>query len=114
MIHCRSAREQMAFYLDDELHGSERVEFERHVRDCETCSHDLERERSFLSSVRSSGGYRAPSHLMTRIEQILDEESESVAASPAFRRRISRLLGGRHARGDRRRIAAIAACVAIV
>jgi anti-sigma factor RsiW len=103
----------MTFYLDDELHGSERHEFELHVRECAVCGSEVERERSFLESVRSSGGHKAPMHLASKIERLLEDEVVSDAASPALRRRITRLLGGSPTGGARRRATAVAAGLAI-
>src|SRR6267142_2324254 len=93
MNQCKEIRNQIAFYLDDELEGGERTEFDAHLRVCETCREVFVREQRFLESVRDcSPLYSAPSDLRARVEQMLDAAPSPHAAPPGLRHRIQRSL----------------------
>lgn len=93
MNQCKEILNQIAFYLDDELEGSERAEFDAHLRACETCREIFGREQRFFESVRDCRPlYSAPPELRARVERML-----SVAPSPhsppaELRHRIQRSL----------------------
>ena len=80
---CRDIKGRIALYLDDELQGSERVEFERHLNDCDSCRALLESERRFLDVVRQYRPLRQASpELHARIESLL-MNSKAAPLSPA-------------------------------
>lgn len=55
MKNCADLREQLSLYLDNELQGEERTAFEAHARACQSCASLVEKERTFLTAIRSSG-----------------------------------------------------------
>ena len=52
MQACDDIRGRINLYLDNELQGDDRLEFESHLRDCEPCRSITATERRFLESVR--------------------------------------------------------------
>ena len=93
MNQCKEIRNQIAFYLDDELEGSERAEFDAHLRACEACREIFGRQQRFLESVRDcSPLYSAPENLRARVEQMLSAAPSPHATPPGLRHRIQRSL----------------------
>jgi anti-sigma factor RsiW len=93
MNQCKEIRDQIAFYLDDELEGSERTEFDAHLRACEACREIFARQQLFFESVRDcSPLYSAPAELRSRVEQILSTAPSPHATPAKLRHRIQRSL----------------------
>lgn len=93
MNQCEEIRNQIAFYLDDELEGGDRTEFDEHLRACETCREIFERERRFFESIRDcSPLYAAPPELRARVEQILSAAPSPHATPAKLLHRIQRSL----------------------
>jgi len=64
-------------YLDNELQGDERVDFEYHLRDCAACRSFAQAEQRFLDSVRAAEPLYVASHeLRDRVSTALDQPSE--------------------------------------
>jgi len=73
----------MAFYLDDELSGSDLAAFESHLRSCDSCGEMVARERGFIESVREAKPIsEAPPALRSRVEEILGNAAPPYAALP--------------------------------
>lgn len=93
MNHCKDIRNQIAFYLDDELESGERSEFDAHLRACETCREIFARQQRFFESVRDCGPlYETPPELRARVEQILSGAPSPHATPAKLRHRIQRVL----------------------
>ena len=93
MNECKEIRNQIAFYLDDELEQGERTELDAHLRACETCREIFGRERRFLESIRGSSPlYSASSELRARVEEMLSAAPSLHATPPGLRQRIRRSL----------------------
>lgn len=74
MTECQAIRGRMTLYLDEELQGSERTDFEKHLSKCEPCRLLLQNERELLEVVRKTPRlYVASKALRTRIEKLLDD-----------------------------------------
>ena len=54
MKNCDDIRERLSLYLDNELQGDERADFEAHARACQSCATFIEKERAFLNAIRGS------------------------------------------------------------
>ena len=54
MSDCADIRNRLNLYLDNELQGDERVDFEYHLRDCAACRSTAQAEQRFLDSVRAA------------------------------------------------------------
>lgn len=73
MIACSEIRGRLNLYLDDELRGDERVDFENHLRDCQSCRSLAQAEQRFLDSVRTSKPlYVASPELIDRVRSVLN------------------------------------------
>jgi anti-sigma factor (TIGR02949 family) len=110
---CEDIRSRVAFYLDDELSGSDLAAFESHIQNCASCDELIASERRFIESVREAKPlFTAPEELRSRIEQTLSQAAPPYAAPPELRRRVRKTLSAAvspfQSRGSRRRIAAIA------
>jgi anti-sigma factor (TIGR02949 family) len=82
MSACESFRRLLAVYLDGELEGDERSEFESHAHRCEDCRRVLEAERAQADAVaRAHPRRQAPEALRQRVSAIV------AAAPPRARRR---------------------------
>lgn len=74
MNDCKEILGRLTLYLDNELQGDELTLVESHLRSCTGCRLLIERERLFLSEVRSAGPiYNAPDELRARVTEILAE-----------------------------------------
>lgn len=88
MLKCQDIRGLMALYLDDELQGSERVDFEKHVSVCESCRSRFERERRFLETIRQTKLSHIPSRdLRTRIQTLVGTAEPAAIATQRLRSR---------------------------
>ena len=93
MNSCDEIRDRMAFYLDDELRGSELADIEAHLTGCKACRNAIDDERRFLESVRASRTlHTASPELRAQVEGILSDAPPAYAASPDLRRRIQKSL----------------------
>lgn len=54
MSDCADIRNRLNLYLDNELQGDERIDFEYHLRDCAACRSMAQAEQRFLDSVRAA------------------------------------------------------------
>ena len=52
-MDCRTVRDRLFEFLDDELRGDVRSGVERHLDACAPCRDHAARERSFLAAVRA-------------------------------------------------------------
>lgn len=93
MNNCDEIRSRIAFYLDDELRGSDQARFEAHLNECKSCRQAVSGERRFIEGVRQSRPlYEAPPVLRARAERILNDAPPPYAAPPELRARINRSL----------------------
>jgi anti-sigma factor RsiW len=74
MTNCENIRERLTLYLDNELQGDERALVEAHVESCDSCASFVEKELTFLNTIRKSG----PLHV----------------ASPELKAKVSEIVGG--------------------
>lgn len=117
MKACTDIRDQIAFYLDDELRDLERTKLEEHVRSCPTCADLLAEEQAFFDVLRTEGrSDPAPASVRDRVGEILQTTSEPVRASENLRRRVEHLVGAPRTAPAWRRlvVASVAASLALV
>lgn len=75
MTTCDSLRRLVSPYLDGELVGEDRADFEAHVRECASCRESLEREREVVRAIRHSLPlYEAPKELRDRVDRLTREQ----------------------------------------
>ncbi|HZE72595.1 MAG TPA: zf-HC2 domain-containing protein [Pyrinomonadaceae bacterium] len=90
MSKCQDIRGRMTLFLDDELAGSERAGFERHLSQCESCRSRLESERRFLETIRHARPlHSASEELRARVESLLS----TAESDPVDSTRLSPLQG---------------------
>jgi anti-sigma factor RsiW len=82
MSDCADIRSRLNLYLDNELQGDERVDFEFHLRECQPCRSLAQAETRFLYSIRTSDPlYVASPELTDRVRSILQlNDKDSVYA----------------------------------
>jgi anti-sigma factor RsiW len=119
MKQCDDIRARTAFYLDDELRGSELSGFEEHLKSCKSCADVVANERRFLESVREARPlYPAPPELRVRAEEILDSARPPHSAPSELRRRVQRSIWQATRRtfhlDARRSVVAVGATIAVV
>ena len=82
MTPCDALRRLVSPYLDGELLGEDRADFEAHVRGCAACRASLEQERAVVRAVQESLPlYEAPASLRERVAE-LAHKPEAVPAPP--------------------------------
>lgn len=107
---CEEVRAAIAFYLDDELSGSDLVAFESHLESCASCSEMMASERRFIEGIREAKPLRqAPPELRSSVERILSNSAPPYAAPPELRRRVRKSLSSPFHLSSRRRLIAVAA-----
>lgn len=73
MTNCENIRERLTLYLDNELQGDERAAVEAHVESCNSCASFVEKQLTFLNTVRNGAPlYVASPELKTKVAEILD------------------------------------------
>ena len=71
-LSCKLTQRFVPGYLDGELDLSRTIEMETHLRVCEECAQELERQQALRAALqRSSLAYAAPSALRERIQSSL-------------------------------------------
>jgi len=95
MSPCDSLRRLVSPYLDGELLGEDRADFEAHVQSCAACRASLEQERAVVRAVQASLPlYQAPAALRERVAELARRPADA-QAPPAGGRRYGRVrLGG--------------------
>ena len=79
MTNCEEIRERLTLYLDNELQGDERALVEAHVESCNSCASFVEKELTFLNTVRKSGPLHVASpELKEKVSEILSGSKEPV------------------------------------
>jgi anti-sigma factor RsiW len=72
MSECTDIKCRLNLYLDDELQGDERVDFENHLRECQSCRSATQAEKRFLDTVRTAEPlYIASPELTSRVRSVL-------------------------------------------
>lgn len=93
MSDCDHIRDQIALFLDGELHEEERSEFESHLSGCPQCSELTGAERDFLANLSDLRPlYQAPAELRSTIASTLASAPAPIVAPSAFRRRLQTTL----------------------
>src|SRR5215510_7508547 len=93
MNRCQDIRSRMTLYLDEELQGNERADFENHLRNCEQCATLLKSEQKFLDVIREVKPlYEASPELRDRVQNLLGTSAPAPTAPEQLRRRIRRSL----------------------
>jgi anti-sigma factor RsiW len=93
MKKCDTIRDQIALYLDDELHHAELAAFDAHRQTCPECDRLCERERLVLDRIRTAKPlYTAPPELREQIERTLRVEPAPYVTPSSLRRRVSGIL----------------------
>lgn len=116
---CEDTRLRVAFYLDDELSGSDLQDFEAHLKSCASCVKMVASERRFIESIREAKPLAiAPPELRSSAEKILDRAAPAYAAPPELRRRVRDSLHAAaspfNLSNNRRRVAFAATIVFVV
>jgi anti-sigma factor RsiW len=94
MTTCDAQRRLISPYLDGELVGEDRAEFEAHVRGCPACRASLEQEHAVVLAIQEALPlYEAPVSLRERVEQQLLRQPPQAAPSAARRAWALRGLG---------------------
>lgn len=86
MTKCTDIRNRLDLYLDNELQGDERVEFEYHLRECLSCRSVAQAEKRFLDTVRSADPlYVASPDLTARVRSALHLPAKHSVKAGDFR-----------------------------
>lgn len=79
MKNCDSIHERLSLYLDNELQGDERTDFEAHIESCDSCASFVEKELAFLNAIRKSAPlYAASPEVKTRVAEIVSGSKQPV------------------------------------
>ncbi|HNJ39891.1 MAG TPA: zf-HC2 domain-containing protein, partial [Acidobacteriota bacterium] len=93
MTQCDRFRDQISFYLDDELGEPERAQLTNHLGQCTSCHKLFEQEQQFLAHIRASQPlYQVSPNFRAKIEQALAEVSAPHRAPASLRDRIQKSM----------------------
>lgn len=93
MTLCDRFRDQISFYLDDELGEPERAQLSVHLGQCESCHKLFEQEQQFLAHIRASQPlYQVSPNFRAKLEQALSEVSAPHRAPASLRDRIQKSM----------------------
>jgi anti-sigma factor RsiW len=114
MRPCDDIREQIAYYVDDELHETERARVEMHLAGCPACAAVLESELAFVERVRASRPYSGASdELRAAVERVVAGAPAPYRASDRLRAQVRAAVEGRRI-SFRRKAFAVVAATAVV
>ena len=71
-IDCEEALRRLLDFLDAELHGESRQEFEQHLERCRSCFSRFEFEKRLKAHIAELGSEPVPAELHDRIRKVLD------------------------------------------
>jgi anti-sigma factor (TIGR02949 family) len=71
-IDCEEALHRLLDFLDAELHGESRQEFEQHLERCRSCFSRFEFEKRLKGHIAALGNEPVPEELQDRIRKVLD------------------------------------------
>ena len=71
-IDCEEALHRLLEFLDAELHGESRHEFEQHLERCRSCFSRFEFEKRLKGHIAALGNEPVPEELQDRIRKVLD------------------------------------------
>ena len=91
MKNCEDIRRRLNLYLDNELQGDERLAFETHLHECQSCAAVFERELSFINAIRECGPLHVASPaLRARVQDTLSRpQRETTSARAGSRSRLT-------------------------
>src|SRR5215216_4763309 len=73
MSDCTDIQSRLNLYLDDELQGDERRDFEHHLQECQSCRLVAQAEKRFLDGIRAAEPlYVASPELTDRVRTVLN------------------------------------------
>lgn len=75
-MNCGDCRELISDFLDGQLHGSVKREFEEHSRTCEDCASALRGVRAVRTRLAELPRHQLPDAFGFRIKRMLAEEAE--------------------------------------
>ncbi len=94
MTTCDALRRLISPYLDGELLGEDRADFEAHVHGCPACRASLEQEHAVVLAIQEALPlYEAPAPLRERVEQLVRQRPAEAPAAPSRRAWSARGLG---------------------
>ena len=82
-MNCRKVKENLAFFLENELPEEQRIRMEDHLKNCLHCSRLLEEFSQLWQGVRQPERIGPSPYFWTRLEQRIVEYEE--ARKPVFR-----------------------------
>src|SRR5262245_61787139 len=93
MSNCTDIQNRLNLYLDNELQGDERVEFEHHLSKCQPCNLLAQAEKRFLSGVRATDPlYVASPELTSRVRSALNERAYDPVSAAQLQSRRGRVI----------------------
>lgn len=102
---CSWTQERIELYVDGELAGADREEFERHVGKCQKCREELTLAEAVVSELRSLPQLDCPEGAVEKAAAVVGTETSGPEGT--WLDRLRRLAGGRVARAPRPAMAAM-------
>jgi hypothetical protein len=73
-MNCKNVQDRLSDYLDNNLSGSEKTDFEAHLKECRTCAAEVTAFRSIIAEASSLDRVAAPDSLWNKIAVELDSK----------------------------------------
>ena len=90
---CEDIRARGTLYLDDELQGDERLLFESHLQECDSCRSFIDSERVFLDAIRQARPLHVASpELRERVKELVSNPPVVPTAPLRLKQQVQRSL----------------------
>jgi len=90
---CKDIRARGTLYLDDELQGDERLLFESHLQECDSCRSFIDSERLFLDAIRQAQPLHVASpELRERVKKLVSNPPVVPTAPLRLKQQVQRSL----------------------
>jgi len=90
---CDDIRARGTLYLDDELQGEERLLFESHLQNCDSCRSFIDSERIFLGAIREARPLHVASpELRERVKKLVSNSPVVPTAPLRLKQQVQRSL----------------------
>jgi predicted anti-sigma-YlaC factor YlaD len=83
--NCSWTLDRLDAFVDGELEGEERVSFESHLEECDSCRSELARARLLVSELRALPEFQCPPQVIARAETAVSRRPPRVSAVERIR-----------------------------
>lgn len=76
MLDCNKIKEIMSLYIDNELDNNEKIEFENHIQNCDSCKKEFEELKNIIIDINNLPQEELPENFHNDLMLLLKHESK--------------------------------------